>query len=37
MKQVIEASLGQQSWPIELWHQIQATEMAIEVEKQLVL
>ncbi|MAD13176.1 MAG: oxidoreductase [Flavobacteriaceae bacterium] len=31
----IEAALGQRSWPIELWHQIQATEMAIEVEKHL--
>lgn len=33
----IKAASGQQLWPIELWHQIQATEMAIEVEKQLVL
>ena len=33
----IKAALGHQSWPIELWQQIQATEMAIEVEKQLVL
>jgi len=33
----IEAALGHQAWPIELWQQIQATEMAIEVEKQLVL
>ena len=33
----IEAALGHQVWPIELWQQIQATEMAIEVEKQIVL
>jgi predicted dehydrogenase/threonine dehydrogenase-like Zn-dependent dehydrogenase len=33
----IEAALGNELWPIELWQQIQATEMAIEVEKQIVL
>ena len=35
LKSIIDAILGRSDWPIPLWQQVQASEIAFEVQEQI--